>query len=145
MRRAGIQPEADPVSGLHILSTVLEASEDPALRLSYETLRHIWQERPGERLLALSQGISEASPNATGPSYRQGLRPSQLPAPSLSLFFKGMVCSLRLQTTNAPSDSSSTVGVNGSMAGMFTSCAGCSQNARLRHGVVALLLIGASP
>ena len=46
MRRAGIKPEADPVSGLHILSTVLEASEDPELRLSYETLRHIWQERP---------------------------------------------------------------------------------------------------
>ena len=45
MRRTGIKPEADSVSGLLILAKVLKASEDPALRLSYETLRRIWQER----------------------------------------------------------------------------------------------------
>ena len=45
LRRTGIQPEADGASGLLILAKVLRASKDPAHRLTYETLRRIWQQR----------------------------------------------------------------------------------------------------
>ena len=49
LRRIGIQPEGRPVGGCHIVSEALATSEDKALRLSEETIRRVWQERPWER------------------------------------------------------------------------------------------------
>ena len=45
LRRIGIPPEGSSVSGCEIVSDALETSEDPALRLSDETVRRIWQKR----------------------------------------------------------------------------------------------------
>ena len=45
LRRVGIKPEGSSVSGCHIVTKALAISEDPALRLSAETVRRIWQER----------------------------------------------------------------------------------------------------
>ena len=49
LRRIGIQPEGRPVGGCHIVSEALATSEDKAQRLSEETIRRVWQERPWER------------------------------------------------------------------------------------------------
>ena len=46
LRRIGIKPEANRVSGCQLVSEALAISEDEALRLSAETVRRIWQKRP---------------------------------------------------------------------------------------------------
>ena len=45
LRRVGISPEGSSVSGCHIVSEALATSEDPALRLSPETVTGIWKKR----------------------------------------------------------------------------------------------------
>ena len=45
LRRIGIKPEGNIVSGCHIVSEALAISEDPALHLSADTVRRIWQKR----------------------------------------------------------------------------------------------------
>ena len=45
LRRIGIKPEASEVSGCQLVTEALAASEDPALHLSVETVRRIWQKR----------------------------------------------------------------------------------------------------
>ena len=49
LRRIGIPPEGSSVSGCEIVSDALETSEDPALHLSDETVRRIWQRRIWKR------------------------------------------------------------------------------------------------
>ena len=49
LRRVGIKPEEDGVSGCRIVSDALATSKDKALRLSYETVTGIWQARFWEK------------------------------------------------------------------------------------------------
>ena len=49
LRRVGIKPEEDGASGCRIVSKALATSKDKALRLSYETVRGIWQARFWEK------------------------------------------------------------------------------------------------
>ena len=49
LHRIGIKPEEDGASGCRIVSKALATSKDKALRLSYETVRGIWQARFWEK------------------------------------------------------------------------------------------------
>ncbi len=69
MRRTGIKPEADGVSGIRILEKVLKASEDPALRLTYESLRRIWHQRLGGKSPKVVPGYQRAIAKRHGPFH----------------------------------------------------------------------------
>ena len=45
LSRIGIKPEGKDISGIDLVEMALEDSEDKALRLTYESLRRVWQER----------------------------------------------------------------------------------------------------
>ena len=69
MSKTGIKPAADGVSGIRILEKVLKASEDPALRLTYYSLRRIWQQRLWGKSPKAVQRYQQAISNRQGPFH----------------------------------------------------------------------------
>ena len=75
LRRLGVKPEGSELSGLQVVTDALPDSEDQAPRLSWDTVREIWQERTWEGsyepvTVKYSKAIAERNrPFHTTPPY----------------------------------------------------------------------------
>ena len=73
LSRIGIKPVGGRVSGCEVVERALEVSEYRELKLKWDTLKRIWQERPwGKRFRPVVIKTSEAAAKRHGPFHTSG-------------------------------------------------------------------------